>query len=68
MSFTLRQWHTDAGEPAPDPSIQQTSVVHREALGPWTFEVRSEDAEFVATLTCIDNSGSRRGPADLGRL
>ncbi|WP_433493011.1 DUF6924 domain-containing protein [Nocardia grenadensis] len=39
-------------------------VVAALAMAPGT----GEDAEFVATLTCIDNSGSRRGPADLGRL
>ncbi|GGL18532.1 DUF6924 domain-containing protein [Nocardia jinanensis] len=42
MSFTLRQWHTDTGEPEPEPSVRHTPVVHREPHGPWTFEIRSD--------------------------
>ncbi|MGW3279652.1 DUF6924 domain-containing protein [Nocardia rhamnosiphila] len=73
MSFTLRQWHTDTGEPEPEPSVRQTPVAHRESLGPWTFEIRSDislsplDCErIIASIVSPDGAGQDREdiPAD----
>ncbi|MGV9925174.1 DUF6924 domain-containing protein [Nocardia rhamnosiphila] len=49
MSFTLRQWHTDTGEPEPESSVRHTPIAHRESLAPYTFEIRSD-----ITLSPID--------------
>lgn len=64
MSFTLRQWHTDTGEPEPEPSMGLTPVAHRETYGPWTFEIRSDlplspiDCErIIAFVVSPDGAG-----------
>lgn len=68
MSFTLRQWHTDTGEPESDPSMRYTQVAHRELLGPWTFEIRSDiplspiDCErIIASIVSPDGAGQDPG-------
>ncbi|WP_327147354.1 DUF6924 domain-containing protein [Nocardia sp. NBC_01329] len=68
MSFTLRQWHTDTGEPEPELSVLDTPVAHREPVGPWTFEIRSDiplspiDCERIITsIVSPDGAGQDRG-------
>ncbi|MGW0178719.1 DUF6924 domain-containing protein [Nocardia sp. NPDC003345] len=70
MSFTVRQWPTDTGEPEPDPTLRNTPVAHREVLGPWTFEIRSAiplspvDCErIIAAVVSPDGDGP--DPADI---
>jgi hypothetical protein len=42
--FTLRQWITEIGEPEILSTFTQPQVRHREAVGPWTYEIRSYNA------------------------
>lgn len=70
MSFTLRQWHTATGEPEPDPSVRHTPVAHRELLGPWTFEIRSDipltpiDGERIIA-SVVSPDGEEQDPGDI---
>lgn len=41
--LALRQWVTDVGEPEVTWMQTQTPLRHREAVGPWTFEIRSHN-------------------------
>ncbi|WP_157105938.1 DUF6924 domain-containing protein [Nocardia sienata] len=67
MSFTLRQWQTDTGEPEPEPAVRSTPIAHREHLGAWTFEIRSDiplarvDCErIIASIVSPDGAGQDR--------
>lgn len=70
MSFTVRQWPTDTGEPEPEPALRDTPVAHREVLGPWTFEIRStiplspiDCGRIIASVVSPD--GDEQDPGDV---
>ncbi|MGW5384413.1 DUF6924 domain-containing protein [Nocardia sp. NPDC003963] len=70
MSFTLRQWPTDTGEPEPEPAVRNTPIAHRELLGPWTFEIRSDtplspiDCERIIAFV-VAPDGDAPDPGDI---
>ncbi|TJZ76028.1 hypothetical protein FCG67_18595 [Rhodococcus oryzae] len=59
--LTLRQWVTEVGEPEITWMQGQTPLRHREAVGPWTFEIRSHN--LIDSDDCARIIGSI-APAD----
>ncbi|WP_328395426.1 DUF6924 domain-containing protein [Nocardia sp. NBC_00416] len=60
-SIMLRQWVTAVGEPTVGSMYDRVPPVHREVVGPWTYEIRSRDsiaqdacARIIASIVAPD--------------